>query len=173
MGGGTSKDDCIEAGFFQDNNKYGNVDTGMKVFDFHGKGLFTFVLGMFFGASMVLATIVIRNRLCPYTHRANGRTRGKQRFANESDDDDIYDIDALERRHRRRRSRWHNGHAHDLDFPTFNMPPHYARPAIWAPARFTDITHQPETLTRTTHQTTSQPPDPSIPPPALNGATAT
>ena len=162
MGGSTSKDDCIEAGFFQDNNKYGNIDTGMKIFDFHGKGLFTFTLGMLFGALVTCTIIVIKNRLCPYTHHASGVSRRKYRSRSDSYDDD-------EPRERRRRPPW--SQVTYADERARYMPPAYALPSqtIWAPARFSDVTNQSVPAQNT--QTIS-PPDPSNPPPSLNNGTS-
>ena len=171
MGGSTSKDDCIDAGFYQENLKYGNVDTGMKIFDFHGKGLFTFTFGMVIGALITCTVILIRNRLCPYSRHANGSPRSKSRFRRESDDYMFFDYDA--RRSQIPGTAW--PYMNYIDERELRVPPTYTSQAIWAPSRFTDVTGSNVSHNRIPTQapTNSNPPDPSSPPPALNGNQAT
>ena len=56
MGGGASKDECIEAGYYKETTEVGDVDDGFKVVDFHGSGLASFLLGVGLGAA---ATVVV------------------------------------------------------------------------------------------------------------------
>ena len=161
MGGSTSREDCIDAGFYHDNNKYGNIDTGMKIFDFHGKGLFTFTVGMLFGAFLTCVFILLKKRLCMYTHQTSGNSRRRKRSRFDSDDDDD---SRMYERGRRRPNVWPPmTYFNESDY---RVPPSYphASQAVWAPARFTDVTTAPAA----SNNQVITPPDPSNPPPALN-----
>ena len=58
MGGGASKNECIEAGYYKETTEVGDVDDGFKVVDFHGSGLASFLLGVGLGAAATVVVIV-------------------------------------------------------------------------------------------------------------------
>ena len=63
MGGGTSKESCKNAGYYREAINVGQEDTGMKIFDFHGSGVLTFLLGILLGAFLSAAFILSCRRL--------------------------------------------------------------------------------------------------------------
>ena len=58
MGGGASKSDCVEAGYYKETTEVGDVDDGFKVVDFHGSGLASFFLGLGLGAAAAVCILV-------------------------------------------------------------------------------------------------------------------
>ena len=58
MGGGASKSDCVEAGYYKETTEVGDVNDGFKVVDFHGSGLASFFLGLGLGAAAAVCVLV-------------------------------------------------------------------------------------------------------------------
>ena len=73
MGGGTSKESCKNAGYYREAITIGNEDDGTKIFDVHGSGVFTFLLGVMLGTFLTAAFILSCRRLGMRCKRKSSR----------------------------------------------------------------------------------------------------